>query len=83
MKTLRDLAEVRSRLEIAVAQLPDPPDANDAQAVYDRYEEIAIQVLDGGFGDFRENELETYLKAYLYLKSLELGLCEFQDTIKR
>jgi hypothetical protein len=44
--TIRVIAEVRARLEEAGAGLPgEPVDSDD---LLDRYEQVAIQVLDSG-----------------------------------
>jgi hypothetical protein len=71
------LAEVRLRLEQAVAG-PPAPETNAAD-LFDRYEEIAIQVLDSEFTNYTPGALEEYLQTYLYLKQLELGLIPFPD----
>ena len=74
------LREVRARLDFAVSQLPDVSPEDDPQAVYDRYEDMAISTLDSEFDSYRENELETYLETLLYQCRLELGLVEFPLT---
>jgi hypothetical protein len=71
------LAEVRLRLEEAVAGPPAP--GTSATDLFDRYEEIAIQVLDSEFSNYTPGALEEYLQTYLYLKQLELGLIPFPD----
>ena len=71
------LAEVRLRLEHAVAGPPAP--GTNATDLFDRYEEIAIQVLDSEFSNYTPGALEEYLQTYLYLKQLELGLIPFPD----
>jgi hypothetical protein len=71
------LAEVRLRLENAVAGPPAP--GTNATDLFDRYEEIAIQVLDSEFTNYTPGALEEYLQTYLYLKQLELGLIPFPD----
>ena len=71
------LAEVRLRLEEAVAGPPAP--GTDAADLFDRYEEIAIQVLDSEFSNYKPGALEEYLETYLYLKQLELDLVQFPD----
>ncbi len=70
--TIRKLAEVGARLEKAVLASLD--DGLSPLETYELYELIAIQILDSEFDDFPDDELEVYLKAYLYLKELELGL---------
>jgi hypothetical protein len=71
------LAEVRLRLDQAVAGPPAP--GTNAADLFDRYEEIAIQVLDSEFSNYKPGALEEYLETYLYLKQLELGLIQFPD----
>ena len=71
------LAEVRLRLEDAVAGPPAP--GTNAADLFDRYEEIAIQVLDSEFSNYTPGALEEYLQTYLYLKQLELDLVQFPD----
>lgn len=73
----RSLAEVGARLEETVSTLPVK--ATNAGELFDRYEEIAIQVLDSEHGNYAPGELEEYLKTLLYLKQLELGLIPFPD----
>jgi hypothetical protein len=75
--TICSLAEVRLRLEQVVAGPPAP--GTDAADLFDRYEEIAIQVLDSEFTNYTPGALEEYLQTYLYLKQLELGLIPFPD----
>ena len=75
--TNRSLAEVRIRLEKTVSTLP--VDATNAGELFDRYEEIAIQVLDSEHGNYKPGALEEYLETFLYLKRLELGLVPFPD----
>jgi hypothetical protein len=72
------LAEVRLRLDQAVAGPPAP--GTNAADLFDRYEEIAIQVLDSEFGNYKPGALEEYLETYLYLKQLELDLVQFPDS---
>jgi hypothetical protein len=71
------LAEVRLRLEQVVAGPPAP--GSNAADLFDRYEEIAIQVLDSEFNNYKPGALEEYLETYLYLKQLELDLVQFPD----
>lgn len=66
--TIRTLAEVGARLEETVRSLP-----GDGHDLFDRYEMVAIQILDSEFPDFAPGLLEHYLSAYLDLKRLELG----------
>ena len=65
----RSLAEVGARLEETVRGLP-----GDGHDLFDRYEMVAIQILDCEFPDFAPGLLERYLAAYLHLKQLELGI---------
>ena len=58
--TIRNIAEVRARLETAVAGLPGIP--ADAEKAYERYEQIAIAMLDSEFEDFTPGLLEEYLE---------------------
>jgi len=71
--TIRSLAEVRARLEEAVNALPEGP---TPLAQYECYEMIAIEMLDSEFELYQEGLLEDYLKVYLHLKRLELGVDE-------
>jgi hypothetical protein len=75
--THRSLAEVRARLEETVSTLPANP--TNAGELFDRYEEIAIQVLDSEHGNYTPGALEEYLRTYLYLKQLELGLIPLKE----
>ncbi|EED30560.1 hypothetical protein NOR53_556 [gamma proteobacterium NOR5-3] len=68
--TIRSLAEVGARLEEAVALLPGSP--SSPQDLYDRYEEMAIAILDAEFDEHPPGVLEAYLMAYLRMKELEL-----------
>ncbi len=74
---IRSLAEVGARLEVTVRSLPGCP--SDPAALFDRYEEVSIQILDSEYGDFTPGELQEYLEAFLYTKRLELGLVPFPD----
>ena len=69
--TARNLAEVGARLEKCVAGLPGKP--SDSAEIYERYEMVAIAILDSEFDDFEPGLLEEYLQQTLYLKRLELG----------
>ena len=73
----RNLAAVGARLEEAVALLPGVP--TDPGELADRYEEVAIAILDSEHTDFIPGELQEYLEALLYAKRLELGLIPFPD----
>ena len=74
---IRSLAEVAACLEEAVSGLPgEPVDPSDH---YDRYEQVAIAILDSEHSDFIPGELQEYLETVLYKKRLELGLIPFPD----
>jgi hypothetical protein len=75
--TTGDIGSVRSRLETAVADLPGIP--ADAENVYERYEQIAIAMLDSEHEDFIPGLLEEYLENLLYERRLILGLVPFPD----
>jgi hypothetical protein len=71
--TIRDIAEVRTRLESAVAGLPGEP--ADAADLYDRYEMVATQILDSEAFEYEpENALLDLLMGYLLVRQIELGL---------
>ena len=70
--TIRNLAEVRARLEEAVAGLPGEP--ADTQEEYSRFEETAAAILDSEFEDFGPGTLEKYLTVLCTAKLLELDL---------
>ena len=70
--TIRSLAEVGARLEKAVEALPDMP-ASPAE-LYERYEMIAIQILDSEFDDFPEQVLLSHLEKLLAEKRRALGI---------
>ena len=72
--TYRNLVEVRTRLEDAVAALPIEP-SDSAQLEYDRYLMVAVEMLDSAQSlGLSEKLAEKYLETYLYCKFLELGL---------
>jgi len=75
--TIRNLAEVRTRLEEAVAGLPGEP-AGPAE-IFRRYEMVAIEVLDAQFNEFQNGILSEWLMSFLYMKQLELGLLPLLD----
>lgn len=68
----RSLAEVGARLEDAVTGLPGDPDS--PQAIYDRYEAIAIAILDSEHTDWPEGVLEQFLTLRLSEIRQDLGL---------
>mgnify|MGYP000710585753 CR=1 FL=1 len=57
------LLEVGVRLEEAVHDLDSEPLSNEE--LYEKYQQIAIQILDSEFVDFPEQILETFLQGYL------------------
>ena len=75
--TNRNLAEVGTRLEKAVSLLPGEP--SDATEMFDRFEQVAIAILDSEHTDFLPGELEEYLQSKIYIRQLELGLIPFPD----
>jgi hypothetical protein len=74
---IRNLAEVAARLEEATALLPGEP-AGSAES-FDRYESVAIAILDSEHTDFIPGQLEEYLQTLLYKRQLELDLILFPD----
>ena len=79
--THRDLAAVGARLEEAVQLLPGVP-ADNAE-VFDRYESVAIAILDSEYTDFIPGLLEEYLQTLMHKRQLELGLIPFPDPIEQ
>ncbi len=75
--TIRSLAEVGARLEEAVSLLPGEP--ADPAETFDRYESVAIAILDSEHTDFTPGLLEEYLQTLLYKRQLELDLVPFPD----
>ena len=73
--TIRSLAEVGARLEEAAELLPGEP--ADPQETFDRYESVAIAILDSEHTDFTPGQLEDYLKTLLHKRQLELNLTAF------
>jgi hypothetical protein len=74
---IRSLAEVATRLEEAVSLLPGEP-ANPSET-FDRYESMAIAILDSEHTDFIPGQLEEYLQTLMYKRQLELDLVPFPD----
>ena len=70
--TIRSLAEVSARLEKAVIGLPGEADA--PEQLYERYEQIAIAILDSEHSDWPEGVLEAFLLRRLAIKRIELSL---------
>lgn len=77
----RDLAAVGARLEEAAQLLPGTP-ADNAET-FDRYESVAIAILDSEHSDFTPGLLEKYLQTLMYKRQLELGLIPFLDPRKQ
>lgn len=75
--TIRDIAEVRTRLDQAVARLPGEP--ADAADLFDRTEQVAIQMLDSEFDDYPPGLMQELLMSYLYIRQIELGLLAAPD----
>ena len=71
----RDIAEVRTRLDTAVADLPGEP--IDTADLFDRTEQVAIQMLDSEDDWYRDGQLQELLMSYLYIRQIELGLLPF------
>ena len=75
--SIRSLAEVSARLEKASGLLPgEPPDPTET---FDRYESVAIAILDSEHTDFIPGQLEEYLQTLMYKRQLELDLIPFPD----
>jgi len=70
--TIRNIAEVGSRLEKAVTAVYD--ECLSPQETYDLYEQAAIQILDSEFDDYPEGELERCLMSYLERKRGEFEI---------
>jgi hypothetical protein len=75
--TIRNLAEIGVRLEETVLALPVL--ASNAAELFDRYEEVAIAILDSEHMDFTPGLLEEYLQTLMYKRQLELNLIPFPD----
>jgi len=75
--THRNLAAVGARLEEASQLLPGEP-ADNVEA-FDRYESVAIAILDSEHMDFIPGQLEEYLQTLMYKRQLELDLIPFPD----
>ena len=76
MKT-PSLRAVSARLEEAVSLLPGEP-ACSAET-FDRYESVAIAILDSEHTGFMPGQLEEYLQTLMYKRQLELNLIPFPD----
>ncbi len=63
MKTLKDFEGAIDRLQKAAAALPGEP--VNAAELYDRHEQVAIQILDSEFEDYPDGVLESLLTSYL------------------
>ena len=73
----RSLAGVALRLEDAITGLP--VQATNTAELFDLYEEMAIQVLDSEYASYPADTLEMYLRLFLRMKRLELGLAAFPE----
>jgi hypothetical protein len=78
MTNHRSLAEVRTRLEKAVAALPGLP--TTAEEVWERYLELSISILDSENDDYPPNLLQQYLECLLLERRLLLGLDPLPTT---
>ena len=76
--THRDIAEVRARLEKAVSGLPG--ESADSAELFNRTEQVAIQILDSEFEDYPPGLLQELLMSYLYIRQIELGLITGPDS---
>lgn len=70
--TTRNLAEVRLCLE--EKSLPGTGESLTAEQQMERYESLAIAILDSEHTDFAPGLLEEYLQNLLYIRELELNL---------
>ncbi len=59
---ISELTEVAARLENSYLAFPE---TDDLQEMYDRYEMLAVQILDSEFESFRDQSLQYYLMGYL------------------
>lgn len=57
------LLEVGVRLEEAVHNLES--DSLPNEELYEKYEQVAVQILDSEFSDFPDQILEAFLQGYL------------------
>jgi hypothetical protein len=78
--TIRSLAEVGARLEKASSLLPGEP-ACPAET-FERYESVAIAILDSEHTDFLPGQLQEYLQTLMYKRQLELNLITFPDPVE-
>jgi hypothetical protein len=69
---IRDIGKVRDRLERAVASLPG--DSADADELFERTEQLAIQILDSEHDWYPPGHLQELLMSYLYIRQIELKL---------
>jgi hypothetical protein len=76
--TIRDIAEVRARLEEAVAGLPGEPAS--PKDLLDRYEMVGTQIIDSEFMDYEpDGALIELISAYIWVRAIEIGAAEFPD----
>ena len=76
MKT-PSLRAVADRLEKANSLLPGEPAC--PTETFDRYESVAIAILDSEHTDFIPGQLQEYLQTLMYKRQLELNLISFPD----
>jgi len=72
--SIRDIAEVRARVDQAVAGLPGI--ASDPESQYSALEMVCIQVLDSEHDMYPPGQLEELLMGYLLIRQIELGLTQ-------
>ena len=63
----------------ATESRPTSVRASNSAQLYDLYEEMAIQVLDSEYASYPADTLERYLRLYLRMKRLELGLAALPE----
>jgi hypothetical protein len=71
---------LRLRLEETVKGLPGAGTDLAGHDLYDRYEMIAIQILDSEHMEHPPGALQEFLESFLHAKQLELGLHPYGDT---
>lgn len=70
--TIRDIAEVRTRLDDAVAARSG--DVTNPAELLDITEQLSIQMLDSEHDCYPPGHLQELLMSYLYIRQIELGL---------
>lgn len=73
-----DIAQVRPRVDQAVANLPGEAIGNEDE--FSRLEMVCIQVLDSEHDLYPPGQLQELLMSYLYIRQIELGLLPVPDT---